>query len=228
MMFNTLQLTEILHGSGNTATSYVLNFIPDKIAEVLGLNYDVETNVMYIGENSDNGIMWTHANSNIIAYLYINGTPLEKYCINFNCATSNIAKLFYKKTDKTIVFGVGTTETINFAIGKGVDVVNGTELYAYLYNAYSTSSTYNTGTYHVFTENGDYDHVSASLNTVGSDCIVSVSPLSVSNIHFIFNHIYTPYMFKEIDRCTEFTMNGKEYVSATCISNNRIRFVAEI
>lgn len=99
-----------------------------QIAEILGLNYNEDKQIMYFGDDDSNGFGIKEGESNIAFSLVANDVSgsdslsLQKK-LNIN--------LYVAKSDKSVAFGFDTTENYNFIATTFRHVLNGTEHYIY-------------------------------------------------------------------------------------------------
>lgn len=206
--------------------SYILHFNLAEIANALGMNYNTETNVIYMGDNPNNGFHFVEDGSNVWLYLYRNGENLTDYIQAEWCANAN-SYIYYKKFKNTVMFGISDSNNnirLPFMCGKANSLSDNSEKYGYMYSPASNNS--NSSMFIVMEDGyGESRTISGCLKYPNE--YVQMIPLYTDEL-YSFENIYLAVAFKYVQQYQIFTLNNQNYLSQDKYYGSDMRLVMEI
>ena len=205
-----------------TTSTYVIKFDLAETATALGMNYDLDTGVMYLGDNPNNGFLFTVTTNTLDIYLYVNGVKNGNHTIRCVC-TSEKAYLYYVKEKDVVSFGITSTGSgiFKFMAGNSTSLLDGTKKYGYV------SVAINNNYAGVAMEDGFNEVIFNGYAFQITDYFVQMTPLCTSE-GFMFDNIFMVTMCKSTTDYTLFTMNNKNYFSISTYNAKGCKVAMEI
>lgn len=204
------------------AMEYVLTWNTQEIAELLGLSYNVEDNIMYAGNNPKTGFRYEIDSSNpkrFYIYVVNNGTKMSNKL--YDISLGGIYNLYYRHTEKVTVFGITQPHytEIKVAVSKYAGSKEG---YGYIMHDFDNHGMA------ILLDTGEYEYIGSPGNEWQNQNVISMCPIVSSTAGVYFPHVYISIAFRgNIIDAIDFEINTKKYISAKRNAGLK-RFIAEL
>jgi hypothetical protein len=191
------------------------------IAETLGLKYNADDDILYIGDNNKIGIRLYFSDSYpSIRMIYRDSEDnikegSQRNRVNYN---ETLFGVYYKKSKYGIAFGFNSgIETICCIITKCIDLDTKEEKYLYLIMSGAV--------YDALTEDNDFYSDSTTFHVYASEKAISLAPVVLKDRNKYCEHVYHIIAGPTKDKCGELILGEKEFIMS---DNNNLTFVLEI
>lgn len=212
-----INITENKNSIGSTP-KYCLNVTEQDIAAYLGLNYDADSKLLYMGDGKDYCFkIVVNANStsnfdSILIYPVVNGVAKTDHIGYYSIIRNEPTFLCFEKTENSVMFGIknGQGTKIWNIVCKATDKITNDDKVLYVGYTGSTSSTYG---YLVFCDGIDLTEICRNF-TYGSLNFVSLVPFNIPKTSIVANDIFMSVYADKLsakDYPIAFNIDGKQY-----------------